>query len=108
MAPAFAGTMRKCGKKLEAQDWMTTLIQLSPEGKRAEIIGSIIGYAPVQEGNAPLIEAMSDRRIRIVSLTITEGGYFIMIRPRAGSTSGIRTFSTTRCISKRHAQFLER
>jgi len=63
-------------KKLEAQDWMTTLIQLSPEGKRAEIIGSIIGYAPVQEGNAPLIEAMSDPRTRIVSLTVTEGGYF--------------------------------
>ena len=62
--------------KLAAQDWLTTLIELSPEGKRAEVIGSMIGFAPVEVGNGALIASMSDPRIRIVSLTVTEGGYF--------------------------------
>jgi len=63
--------------RLEAQDWMTTLIQLSPEKKSAEVVGSMIGFVPVEEGNGPLIAAMADPRIRIVALTVTEGGYYV-------------------------------
>ncbi len=62
--------------KLAAQDWLTTLLELSPEGWRAEVVGAMIGFAAVEEGNAPLIAAMADPGIRIVSLTVTEGGYF--------------------------------
>ena len=68
------GAMRE---KLKAQDWMTTLIQLSPEKKSAEIVGSMIDFVPVAEGNGPLIEMMADPRIKIVALTVTEGGYYI-------------------------------
>ncbi|WP_421722905.1 mannitol dehydrogenase family protein [Bauldia sp.] len=63
--------------KLLAQDCLTTLIELDPSKVSAEIVGSMIDYVPVEEGNGPLIAAMSDSRIRIVSLTVTEGGYFI-------------------------------
>ncbi|PYC46353.1 mannitol dehydrogenase [Litorivita pollutaquae] len=64
-------------EKLLAQDYLTTLIELDPAGKSAEICGSMIDFLPVEEGNGPLIAKMADPAIRIVSLTVTEGGYFI-------------------------------
>lgn len=64
-------------KKLVAQDFLSTLILLDPEQTAAEITGSMIGYAPIQEGNGPLIAQMSDPAIRIVAMTVTEGGYFV-------------------------------
>ena len=63
-------------KRLSSQDYLTTLIELDPKGVSAEVIGSIVGFVPVQENNADLIKKMADPSIRIVSLTITEGGYF--------------------------------
>ncbi len=62
--------------RLLAQDCLTTLIALDPAGTRAEVVGSMIDFLPVEEGNGPLIRAMSDPAIRIVSLTVTEGGYY--------------------------------
>ncbi len=63
--------------KLMAQDCLTTLIALDPTGSSAEVTGAMIGYLPVAEGNGPLIGAMAEARIRIVSLTVTEGGYYV-------------------------------
>ncbi|THH39230.1 mannitol dehydrogenase family protein [Aliishimia ponticola] len=63
--------------RLAAQDYLTTLIELDPAGRSAEVIGSMIDFVPVQEGNAPLIAQMADPAIRIVALTVTEGGYYI-------------------------------
>jgi mannitol 2-dehydrogenase len=37
----------------------------------------MIGFLPVEPDNTALIAAMTDPAIRIVSLTVTEGGYFI-------------------------------
>ena len=64
-------------RKLEEQDYLTTLIELDPSGTSAEVVGSMIDYVPVTEGNTALIERMAQRDIRIVSLTVTEGGYYI-------------------------------
>lgn len=64
-------------QKMAAQDYLTTLIELDPSGKSAEVVGSMIDYIPVEEGNQPLIQRMASPDIRIVSLTVTEGGYFI-------------------------------
>lgn len=64
-------------ERLIAQDCLTTLIELSPAEKSAEVIGSMIDYLPIEDGHAALIAQMSDPSIRIVSLTITEGGYFV-------------------------------
>ncbi|OCX66606.1 mannitol dehydrogenase [Thioclava sp. SK-1] len=63
--------------KLLAQDCLTTLIELDPKGQSAEVVGSMIDYIPIEEGNASLIAAMAKPEIRIVALTVTEGGYFI-------------------------------
>lgn len=62
--------------RLLAQDCLTTLIELDPSGKSAEIIGSMIDFVPVEADNATLIARMAQADIRIVSLTVTEGGYY--------------------------------
>lgn len=67
-------TMRQ---KLAAQDYLTTLIELDPSGSSAEVVGSMIDYVPVEEGNGPLIARMAKPDIRIVALTVTEGGYYV-------------------------------
>ncbi|MBT8455581.1 MAG: mannitol dehydrogenase family protein [Rhodobacteraceae bacterium] len=63
--------------KMAAQDYLTTLIELDPSGKSAEVVGSMIDYVPIEEGNGPLIARMARPDIRIVALTVTEGGYYI-------------------------------
>ena len=63
--------------RLEAQDWLTTAVELGPDGARARVIGSMVGFVPVEADNRTLIRAMADPAIRIVSLTVTEGGYYI-------------------------------
>ena len=62
---------------LIAQDCLSTVIELDPAGKSARRIGAMIDFVPVQDDNAALIAAMARPEIRIVSLTVTEGGYFI-------------------------------
>lgn len=64
-------------EKILSQDCLTTLIELDPSGTSAEVVGSMIDYVTIEEGNCPLIQQMADPAIRIVSLTVTEGGYFI-------------------------------
>ncbi|MEM7545203.1 MAG: mannitol dehydrogenase family protein [Pseudomonadota bacterium] len=64
-------------ERLLAQDCLTTLIELDPSGKSAEICGSMIDFLPVEDGHPSLIATMADPAIRIVSLTVTEGGYYI-------------------------------
>lgn len=62
---------------LAGQDWLTTVVELEPGANTARITAPMVDFMPVEAGNAPLVAAMSDPRIRIVSLTVTEGGYFI-------------------------------
>ena len=62
---------------LKAQDCLSTVIELDPQGRRARRVGAMVDFLPVQPDNAALIAAMADPAIRIVSLTVTEGGYFI-------------------------------
>jgi len=71
---AYDAGMRE---KLLAQDCLTTLIELDPSGTSAEVVGSMIDYLPIETGNGPLIAQMADPAIRIVALTVTEGGYYI-------------------------------
>ena len=71
---AYDAEMRE---RLLEQDCLTSLIELDPSGISAEVIGSMTDYLPIEEDNATLILKMTDPSIRIVSLTVTEGGYFI-------------------------------
>lgn len=62
---------------LAAQDYLSTVIELEPGHPSARRIGAMIGFVPVESDNAALISAMAEPTIRIVSLTVTEGGYYI-------------------------------
>ncbi|GHE20169.1 mannitol dehydrogenase family protein [Halomonas urumqiensis] len=61
---------------LVAQDHLYTLVVKHPDGRReARVIGSLIDYLFAPDDPEAVIECMADPRIRIVSLTVTEGGY---------------------------------
>lgn len=68
---------------LAGQDYLSSVIERSPGRVHARVVGAMTGFVPVAAGNAPLIAAMSEPAIKIVSLTVTEGGYFI--DPKTGT-----------------------
>ncbi|MCC9194699.1 mannitol dehydrogenase family protein [Arthrobacter sp. zg-Y916] len=61
---------------MDAQDCLYTLVLKNPDGTReGRVIGSITEYLLVPEDPEAVIAKMASPQIRIVSLTITEGGY---------------------------------
>ncbi|MBF4573070.1 mannitol dehydrogenase family protein [Herbiconiux sp. VKM Ac-1786] len=63
---------------LSAQDELYTLVTTAPDGVvEARVVGSIIRYLLAPEQPEAVLEALRDPATRIVSLTITEGGYGI-------------------------------
>ena len=62
---------------LEEQGWLYTVVEQDADGDSLRVIGSMAGFLPIEEGNAPIVEAMRNPAIRIVSMTVTEGGYFL-------------------------------
>ncbi len=74
-----AGVMasdEKMREVLVAQDFLTTVVEQEAGNSSARVSGSMIGF--VKPGDtAALIAQLADPAIRIVSLTVTEGGYFI-------------------------------
>ena len=64
-------------QKLLAQDFLTTLVELSPDSRSVEVVGSMIDYVPIEADNGALIAQMAKPEIKIVTLTVTEGGYYI-------------------------------
>ncbi|NVJ94668.1 MAG: mannitol dehydrogenase family protein [Marivivens sp.] len=65
-------TMRE---RLAKQDWLTTVVELDPSGLTAQVVGSMIDFVEVDP--AITIAKMADPAIKIVSTTITEGGYYV-------------------------------
>ncbi|QJW79573.1 D-arabinitol 4-dehydrogenase [Burkholderia glumae] len=70
--------MRATMDALAAQQGRYTLETVTPDGERAyETIGSITRVLPWSIDLAALIEAGADPACRIVSFTVTEGGYYL-------------------------------
>jgi mannitol 2-dehydrogenase len=63
-------------RKLAAQEHLTTVVEQEADNLQARVIGSMIDFLPVGDANA-IIRTLADPAIRIVSLTVTEGGYYI-------------------------------
>lgn len=60
----------------ESQDCLYTLTLKHPDGRHeSRVIGSIAEYLFAPDSADAVIERMADPAVRIVSLTITEGGY---------------------------------
>ena len=61
---------------LRAQDCLYTLVTKDPDGTwTPRVIGSIVEYLLAPDDPEAVIERMADPAVRIVSLTVTEGGY---------------------------------
>ena len=61
---------------LRAQDWLTTVVEQEADGSAARVTGAMIDF--IEPGDTEgVIRWLADPRIRIVSLTVTEGGYYI-------------------------------
>ena len=61
---------------LAPQDFYGTVVEQTAERSAARVVGSMVDIVPPGEP-ARLHDILADPAIRIVSLTITEGGYFI-------------------------------
>ena len=75
-APACSRAERKGRDILKAQDWLTTVVEQDAGHMQARVTAAMIDFLVPGDG-AAVIEKLADPAIRIVSLTITEGGYFI-------------------------------
>lgn len=64
-------------RALSQQDGLYTLLERSDEKHTARVIGSLVAPLIGPEEPERLIEALASPSTRIVSLTVTEGGYFI-------------------------------
>jgi mannitol 2-dehydrogenase len=66
----------KMKEALQSQDCLYTLVEKAPDGSwNPQVIGSIVQYLYAPDDPDAVIEKMADPATRIVSLTITEGGY---------------------------------
>ncbi|MGK5685600.1 mannitol dehydrogenase family protein [Actinoplanes sp. URMC 104] len=67
---------RRMQQVLDAQDGLYTLVVKAPDGTlEARVIGSIKEYLFAPDDPGAVIEKMASEDVRIVSLTVTEGGY---------------------------------
>lgn len=62
--------------RLKAQDYLTTVVEQDAGISTARVTGAMIDFV-APDDRIGLMVWLTDPRIRIVSLTITEGGYFI-------------------------------
>jgi mannitol 2-dehydrogenase len=61
---------------LAPQDWLTTVVEQDGDAAHARVTASMVGFIDPADPRA-LVDAMADPSTRIVSLTVTEGGYCV-------------------------------
>ncbi|HVW91638.1 MAG TPA: mannitol dehydrogenase family protein [Devosia sp.] len=61
---------------LRAQDWLTTVVEQEAERSAAHVTAAMVDFIAPGD-SAAIIGRLADPAIRIVSLTVTEGGYYI-------------------------------
>jgi mannitol 2-dehydrogenase len=62
---------------LQSQDYLYTVVERSAAGDRARIIGSIQNFLHGPSDPEAVLEKLASADTHIVSLTITEGGYYV-------------------------------
>jgi mannitol-1-phosphate/altronate dehydrogenase len=66
---------RAAKEALEPQDCLYTLVEQGSDGAEGRVVGSLCRYLYTPEEHLAAIEALVDERTRLVTLTITGGGY---------------------------------
>ena len=67
---------RQLMQALTPQDWLTTVVEEEAGESAAHVTGPMAGMIAPGD-RAGILAALADPAIRIVSLTVTEGGYFV-------------------------------
>ena len=62
---------------LRQQDFLYTFVARSDAGDDARVIGSIVDFLLAPEDPVAAVERMASPETKIVSLTVTEGGYYV-------------------------------
>ncbi len=73
------------GEVLGAQDGLFTVVERGPDGDAARVVGSLVQYLHAPQDPEAVLTALADRRTRLVTLTITGGGYDV-----DGEDDGVR------------------
>ena len=60
---------------LAPQDWLYTVVERSSDGDTARVVGSLVGYLFAPDDPEAVLRTLADPRTRVVTLTITGGGY---------------------------------
>jgi mannitol-1-phosphate/altronate dehydrogenase len=67
---------------LAPQDHLYTVVERSPDGERARVVGVMVDYHFAPDDPATVLDLLTDERTRMVSLTITGSGY--RLSPHSG------------------------
>ena len=62
---------------LQSQDTLYTLVERNNDGDSARIVGSMVNFLFAPDSREAVVEKMADDETKIVSMTITEGGYYV-------------------------------
>ena len=62
---------------LRAQDCLYTLVERGSEGDNARVVGSMVNFLFAPDNREAVLEKMAAPDTKIVSMTITEGGYYV-------------------------------
>ncbi|MGY1682002.1 mannitol dehydrogenase family protein [Geodermatophilus sp. SYSU D01176] len=74
---------RHLQEALAPQDHLYTVVERSPDGERARVVGVMVDYLYAPDDPAAVLDRLSDPRTRLVTLTITPGGYLLDPHTRA-------------------------
>jgi len=66
---------KRMAEALGPQDYLYTLVERDAAGDNARIVGSMTSYLFAPDAPEDVLRALADPATKIVSLTITEGGY---------------------------------
>jgi fructuronate reductase/mannitol 2-dehydrogenase len=60
---------------LAPQDYLYTVVERSPDGERARVVGVMVDYHYAPDDPGVVLATLTDPRVRMVTLTITDAGY---------------------------------
>ncbi|HEX2073243.1 MAG TPA: mannitol dehydrogenase family protein [Geodermatophilus sp.] len=60
---------------LAPQDYLYTVVERSPDGERARVVGVMTDYLFAPDSPSAVLDRLTDERTRMVTLTITDAGY---------------------------------
>ncbi len=68
---------RHMHEALAPQDNLYTVVERSPDGERARVVGVLTDYLFAPDAPAAVLDRLADPRTRVVTMTITDAGYLL-------------------------------